>query len=166
MMLAITIVKGLHIAALLLWGAGLIGLPLLLAEHRRDDGQIEYQQIRRFTHYGYTRLLTPAAVIAVAAGTALLFLRGVFVPWMFAKLALVAGLVALHAWIGNLVVRMGEHNNRRQPSPPLPLVIAGLTLMTGILLLVLGKPDIGTDIVPDWLQSPRGRQLPVDEVPS
>lgn len=166
MMLAITITKGLHIAGILLWGAGLIALPLLLAQHAPDHGQAEYQRIRRFTHYGYTHLLTPAAVIAVAAGTGLLFLRGVFVPWMFAKLALVASLVVLHAWIGNIVVRMGEHNNQRQPSPTLPLVLAGMIILAGILLLVLGKPPIEKDVVPDWLQNPRGRQLPVDEVPS
>jgi len=165
MMLAITIAKGLHIAGILLWGAGLIALPLLLAQHAPDDGQQEYQRIRRFTHYGYTRLLTPAAVIAVAAGTALLFLRGVFVPWMFGKLVLVASLVVLHAWIGNLVVRMGESNNERQPSPALPLVILGISLLTGILLLVLTKPDIREEAMPAWLQT-RDRQLPVDEVPT
>ena len=165
MMLAIAIVKGLHIAGIVLWSAGLIALPLLLAQHDSEHGQREYQRVRRFTHYGYTRLLTPAATIAVAAGTALLFLRSVFVPWMFGKLVLVGALVVLHAWIGNLVVRMGEHNNERQPSPATPLVIAGLVLMLGILMLVLAKPALNPRL-PEWLLSPRDRQLPVDEVPT
>ncbi len=89
MMLAIAIVKGLHIAGVIVWGAGLMAVPLMLAEHAPDDTQEEYARVRRFTHYGYTHLLTPAAVIAVAAGTAPIFLRGVFVPWMFGKLVLV-----------------------------------------------------------------------------
>jgi uncharacterized membrane protein len=164
MMVVISIVKGLHIVGIVIWSAGLIALPLMLAQHRREDSQLEYQRIRRFTHYGYTRLLTPAAVIAVAAGTALLFLRSAFLPWMFGKLLLVGGLVALHAWIGNVVVRMGEHSNERQPSPARPLVIAAMVLMLGILMLVLAKPAFNPEF-PEWLLSPRDRQLPVDEVP-
>ncbi|WP_188055690.1 CopD family protein [Sphingosinithalassobacter sp. CS137] len=166
MMLAIAIVKGLHIAGVLLWGAGLLALPLMLAEHDRCDDQNEYARVRRFTHYGYTHLLTPAAVIAVAAGTALIFLRGVFVPWMFAKLVLVGVLVALHAWIGNTVVRMGEENNRSQP-PPTPLLVAfAAMLLTSIVLLVLAKPDIREDVLPDLLRTPQQRQLPVPDVPT
>ncbi|MCW2405223.1 putative membrane protein [Sphingobium sp. B1D7B] len=160
----IPLIKGLHIAAILLWAAGLIALPLLLAQHERGQGQQAYQRIRRFTHYGYTHLLTPAAVIAVAAGTALLFLREVFVPWMFGKLLFVGLLVGLHAWIGNLVVRMGEHGNQRQPSPILPLVLLALLLCAAIFAIVLSKPSIDLTM-PDWLTTPRGRQLPVDEVP-
>lgn len=162
--LVIAIVKGLHIAAILLWGAGLIALPLLLSQHKSGHGQADYQRIRRFTHYGYTHLLTPAAVIAVAAGMALLFLREVFVPWMFAKLVLVGALVTLHAWIGNLVVRMGEHVNKRQPSPILPLVLLAMALCAGIFFIVLAKPDYAL-VLPDWLTTPRDRQLPVEEVP-
>lgn len=161
----IPIIKGLHIAAIALWAAGLIALPLLLGQHERGHAQQEYQRVRRFTHYGYTHLLTPAAVLAVAAGIALLFLRGVFVPWMFAKLAIVGMLVALHAWIGNLVVRMGEHANRKQPSPILPLVVLAIALSVAIIALVLTKPEIDM-AMPDWLSTPRDRQLPVEEVPT
>lgn len=164
MSVLIPIVKGLHIAAIALWGAGLVALPLLLSQHKREHRQAEYQRIRHFTHYGYTHLLTPAAVIAVAAGTALVFLREVFVPWMFAKLVLVGALVVLHAWIGNLVVRMGEHTNKRQPSPILPLVMLAILLCAGIFLIVLAKPDHEITL-PDWLTTPRDRQLPVEEVP-
>lgn len=160
-----TIVKGAHIAGIVLWSAGLIALPLLLAQHRPGHGQDDYTRIRHFTHYGYTHLVTPAAVVAVAAGTALLFLRDVFVPWMFAKLVLVGGMVALHAWIGDLVVRMGEHVNRRQPPPVIVLLAPAMVLITGILLLVLAKPRFDVHILPEWLLTPRGNQLPVDEVP-
>lgn len=164
MMLVITLVKAVHLAAILLWAAGLVALPLLLSEHKSGHGQGAYQRIRRFSHYGYTHLLTPAAVVAVAAGIALLFLRDVFVPWMFAKLALVGALVTLHAWIGNLVVRMGEHANRRQPSPILPLVVLAIVLCAGIFYIVLAKPDL-VPTFPEWMTHPRERQLPVEEVP-
>lgn len=164
MTLTIAIIKGIHIIGIVLWIGGLVALPLLLGQHKREHRQIDYQRIRRFSHYGYTHLLTPAATIAVAAGTALLFLRSVFVPWMFAKLVLIGVLVTLHAWIGNLVVRMGEHTNKRQPSPILPLVVLAIALTCGILYLVLAKPDYSFEL-PDWLMTPRDRQLPVEEVP-
>lgn len=164
MTIVIAIVKGLHIAAILLWAAGLIALPLLLAQHDSGHGQADYQRIRRFSHYGYTHLLTPAAVTAVAAGTALLFLRDLFMPWMFAKLVLVGALVTLHAWIGNLVVRMGEHANRRQPSPILPLVLLAIVLCGGIFFVVLAKPDHDPTF-PEWMTTPLDRHLPVEEVP-
>jgi protoporphyrinogen IX oxidase len=166
MMLAIAIVKGLHIAAVVLWGAGLLAVPLMLAHHATDHEQEEYERVRRYTHYGYTHLLTPAAVIAVAAGTALIFLRGVFVPWMFAKLALVGALAALHAWIGNTVVRMGEETEEPRPAPALIPVALGIVLMGAILLLVLAKPAIDDGATPDWLHAPLERQLPLDEVPT
>lgn len=165
-MSAITLVKSLHIAAILFWAAGLIALPLLLSLHRPGHDQHSYQRIRRITHYGYIHVLTPAAVIAVAAGTALLFLRDVFVPWMFAKLVLVGGLVALHAWIGTQVVRMGEHGNRRQPSPSWPLIAIAIILLAAVLVLVLAKPAPDWVKIPDWLATPRGRQLPVEDVPT
>lgn len=166
MTLVIAIVKGVHIAAIVLWTAGLIALPLLLAQHDPEHGQQDYQRIRRFSHYGYTHLLTPAAVIAVAAGTGLLFLSEAFVPWMFAKLALVGALGALHAWIGKLVIRMGEHRNLRQPPPSLPLVVLAIMLSGAILTIVLAKPAFGELHFPDWLVTPRDRHLPVEEVPT
>lgn len=166
MILAITIVKGVHIAGILVWSAGLLGLPLLLAQHRTDASQADYSRMRHFTHYAYTRVLTPAAVIAVAAGTALLFLRDVFTPWMFAKLVFVGALVALHAWVGALVVEMGEHTGKRDAPSGIPAVLAASVLIIGILTLVLGKPALDGNQLPEWLLTPRNRHLPVDEVPS
>jgi protoporphyrinogen IX oxidase len=166
MMLAIALVKGLHIAGVILWAAGLIALPLMLGEHTPAHSQDDYARVRRFTHYGYTHLLTPAAVIAVAAGTALIFLRGVFVPWMFGKLVLVGALVAVHVWVGTVVVRMGEESNERQPPPIFLLLFGAAVVLTAILLIVLAKPAIDASVMPEWLMTPRHRQLPLDEVPT
>lgn len=167
MSLAIALLKFVHIAAVLVWCAGLIALPIMLAQHRLDDSQHRYARIRRFTHYGYTRLITPAAVIAVAAGTALIFLRETFVPWFFAKLMAVGVLVALHALIGNTVVRMGEakSGNPLAPHPFLPVALV-MGAIGAILLLVLAKPLLPTEAMPDWLQAPRNQSLPTEEVPT
>lgn len=157
-------VKALHIAALSLWCAGLVALPLILAKHRVDEDQSEYAELRRISHYGYIRVVTPAAVVAIAAGTALIFLRGVFVPWMFAKLVAVGLLVVFHALIGHTVILMSERRGNYVPPSPTPLLAASAITMIAVLVLVLAKPEL-PDATPDWLEAPLGRQLPVDETP-
>ena len=157
--------KALHIAALLLWCAGLLALPLVLERHRSDESQARYARLRLFTHYGYIAVVTPAAVLAIAAGTALIWMRGVFVPWMFVKLLAVGALVALHVFVGHTVLLMSERRGAHTPPPMWPVVLAAGIVMLAILLLVLGKPVL-PDLAPDWLRTPRYRSLPFDATPN
>ncbi|MDQ0836535.1 CopD family protein [Sphingomonas faeni] len=161
----LTLVKALHIAALILWCAGLFALPLVLAKHDEGEAQADYARLRRITHYGYIRIVTPAAVIAIAAGTALIFLRGAFVPWMFAKLVAVGLLVALHAVIGHTVVQMSERRGEYVPPSAVPLLGATMAIMIAVLLLVLGKP-VMPDLTPRWLDAPQHHQLPLGATPT
>lgn len=161
----IATIKFLHIAALCIWCAGLIGLPLLLARHSPADDQAAFSRLRIITHHGYIAVVTPAAVLSIALGTALVFLGNVFVPWMFAKLVLVGVLVVIHSWLGHITLQAGKRQGGYDPPGAAGFVVASLVAMVTILLLVLGKPLIGPEIVPDWLLSPRGQSLPVREVP-
>jgi protoporphyrinogen IX oxidase len=157
--------KALHIAGLLVWCAGLFALPSMLAWHDRAIGQADFRRIRRATHYAYTLAVTPAAVTAVIAGTWLILIREVYEPWLYLKLFFVALLVALHGWVGHIVVAVAETaGSHRPPSPTLPTVML-LLIVLAILFLVLGKPDLGQVTLPAWLTEPRGRQFPFD-VPS
>ena len=163
----IATVKFLHIAALAIWCAGLVSLPLLLSRHDRDEEQADYARLRLLTHKAYVMIVTPAAVLTIALGTALIFLRGVFVPWMFAKLVAVGVLVILHAWIGHITLIEGERQGNYAPPryfPALALTITVAATMT-ILTLVLGKPQMSATLAPDWLAKPQHQALPVDEVP-
>lgn len=155
-------IKALHISFLAVWVAGLIGLPRMLARHDHAIVQAEFSQIRRATHYGYIWIVTPAAVVAIASGTALLFMREVFTVWVFAKLVLVTGLVAMHAWVGHTIVEVAETEGQHEPPEPLlsTVIIAGLVM--GILFLVLAKPELNEVNMPPWLLKPLGRQLPFD----
>jgi uncharacterized membrane protein len=157
--------KALHIAALVIWCGGLFALPSMLAWHDPAIGQADYGRIRRATHYTYTFAVTPAAVIAVIAGTWLILIREVYEPWLFLKLAFVALLVAVHGWVGHIIVTVAETaGTHRPPSPVLPGVILTAVILV-ILALVLGKPEFGPLTGPAWLTAPLGRQLPFD-VPS
>lgn len=162
----IALVKFAHIAALVVWSAGLVGLPLVLAKHSREKPQLDYARLRIVTHYTYTRIVTPAAVLAIAFGTALIFLREAFVPWLFVKLMVVGLLVALHAYIGHITLVLGEEKGEVDTPGPVLLVGAGLFAMLLILVLVLGKPVLGPELFPVWLLEPQGQPLPVTEVPS
>jgi uncharacterized membrane protein len=151
--------KVVHIAALTLWCGGLIALPLMLARHDPAVSAADYTVIRRATHLTYTLCVTPAAVLAVIAGTWLIFLREAFAPWLYAKLAFVALLVVAHALIGRILVQVAEKPGEHTPPEPyLPIAMA-LVPILAILFLVLAKPAFTGITFPHWLTEPRGGQL-------
>jgi uncharacterized membrane protein len=155
-------IKALHIAMLALWTAGLYALPQMLSRHDPAIGQADYARIRRATHFGYVFLVTPAAVLAIASGTLLIFLREVFDLWLFAKLVCVAGLVTFHAWVGHVIVLVAETDGHHTPPEPfLPAILVSVPI-AATLALVLGKPDLAQIPVPGWLAEPHGLQLPFD----
>lgn len=160
----LSIMKGVHIAALILWCAGLVALPLMLGKHKVGEPQAEYSRLRLLTHDSYTMIITPAAIVAIAAGTALIYLRGVFEPWMFAKLVAVGLLVCLHALVGHTVLLMSERRGEYAPPSPVFLIVGSIVTMTIVLVLVLAKPVV-PDAAPSWLKAPLNRQLPVEETP-
>lgn len=162
--LFVSITKGVHVAALLVWCAGLLALPLMLGRHRADEAQADYARLRLLTHLSYIWLVTPAGVVAIIAGTWLIFIRGVYQPWFFAKLVAVALLVILHAWIGHVVLLMSERRGEYQPPGIGPLIVGSMAVMLCVLLLVLGKPIL-PDLIPAWLEHPLGRQLPFSDTP-
>lgn len=155
-------IKALHIGFIALWIAGLFALPRMLARHDMGTPRVEYGRIRQATHYGYVWALTPVAVLAILTGSLLIFLREVFTVWLFGKLVLVAALVGIHAWTGHTIVMVAESDGSLEPPDALVPTLAICALVSGILFLVLGKPDLGGLPVPDWLAAPRGRQLPFD----
>uniref|UniRef100_A4WYS1 Protoporphyrinogen IX oxidase n=2 Tax=Cereibacter TaxID=1653176 RepID=A4WYS1_CERS5 len=157
--------KALHISMLVIWCGGLFALPLMLSHHDKATGQADYSRVRRATHYGYTLVVTPGAVLAIASGTLLIFLREVFDLWMFAKLVFVALLVAFHAWVGHTLVIVAETEGTHRVPPATGPLLLLLVPVLGILTLVLAKPDLQGIPLPDWLQEPLGIQLPFD-VPS
>jgi protoporphyrinogen IX oxidase len=157
--------KALHLGFLTLWMAGLFALPQMLARHEDYLVRAEYALIRRATHYSFIWAVTPAAVLAIASGSMLIFLRDVFTVWLFAKLVLVTALVGVHAWIGHNIIAVAETAGEHEPPGGLVSAIITCGLILGILALVLAKPELEELPVPSWLTTPLGRQLPFD-VPS
>ena len=157
--------KALHVIALAVWVGGLFGLPVMLARHDAAIGQADYSRIRLASHISYVWIITPAAVTAIVAGTWLIFLREVFVPWMFAKLVFVALLIGFHAWMGHHIVKLGETDGRHDPPEPgIPLLLLLVPVLV-ILMLVLWKRERGDITLPGGRTEPHGRQVPVSDVP-
>lgn len=159
----IVLFKVLHIAALMVWCAGLVLLPLTLPLHPGGADQHRFNRVRLLTHVAYTQIVTPAAVIAVGAGIVLTFLREVFDHWFAAKLLMVSVLVACHAWTGHQVAQIAEHREAYEAPYGLPLALGNVAVMIAILVLVLLKPAIPDAAMPDWLTAPYGYRLWFDD---
>lgn len=151
--------KALHISTIALWAVGLMVLPLLFRSYRPQLSDPAYVRFRQLTHYTYIRFLTPSAVIAVGTGIVLILLRGIFEPWLFAKLALVSLLAMLHAYIGHMIVQTAETRGRVRLPSPLFVLWPVLLVLAGILVLVLAKPVVAF-AWPQWMIEPQSWSLP------
>jgi putative membrane protein len=85
--------------------------------------------------------MAPSAVLTIVSGLWLWLGYGITGGWLYAKLALVAILVAHHLWLGKLMRDFSEDRNRHGDAfyrwineiPALPVLVA-------IVLLVVFKP--------------------------
>lgn len=163
--MTVAALKFLHVAALSVWCAGLLALPFILRIHRTATrhgvGQADFTRTRLTSHKLYSLLATPSAVVAIAAGTALVLLERVTSPWLVAKLACVAGMVLVHAWLGHLVLQSGEKGPDWRMPQPMVAVVLLVPLMAAVLFLVLAKPSLdGVEaLLPEALLVPRGVAL-------
>ena len=139
-----------HISALLFWCAALLYLPTVIAA----SGTAQLHDLGSHTEgddavarYVYTRVASPAAVVAIGAGT-LIFLPDYQIEvWLVVKLTLVALLVVCHVFVGALAGR-AEQNKSVQPWCRMMMLVMGV-LMLCIVLLVLSKPT--AEVLLWWL---------------
>jgi protoporphyrinogen IX oxidase len=157
--------KFVHIAALSVWVAGLLYLPALLLAHRRVGDAQDFARIRMASRMAYLGLVSPAAFVAIGAGGALLFVADALHPWMFAKLVAVGALVLAHMQSGHLVAKLAERDTHvsRLRLKLIEGAVLGSSLI--VLLLVLGKPALSLDFLPDQLLEPGFLSPPGSEPP-
>ena len=134
-------VKMLHLAALTAWIGGLLLLPRLFAAHAAQSaGQSHDRYFNLKAQVLYFRVVTPAAVLAVAMGTVLLF-GGFSGAWLPLKLVLVAMLVLLHVYLGSLLQHLVHGDSRHPPFLFHLMVWAPLPLAGAIVALAAAKPQ-------------------------
>ena len=137
------VVKSLHIVFMVTWFAGLFYLPRLFVYHALaapDDrvGIARFKTMERKLYYG---IMTPGAALTIAFGLWLWLGYGISGGWLYAKLILVAMLVAFHVYLGKLMRDFAQDRNRHghvfyrwiNEIPALPILVA-------VVFLVVLKP--------------------------
>jgi protoporphyrinogen IX oxidase len=156
--------KFLHISGLALWVAGLLYLPAMLWAHHKVEDQQDFARIRMSSRFAYMGLVSPAAFVAVGAGAALLFVSDALHAWMFLKLVAVGVLVFAHIQYGYILTHLADQEAHAPTLRVKFVATAVLVSSLAILWLVLAKPAISLDFLPDWALEPGLLSRP-DEVP-
>ena len=133
--------KSLHIVFMVSWYAGLFYLPRLFVYHAMATDAIGIERFKVMERKLYYGIMAPSAVLTIVSGLWLWLGYGIAGGWLYAKLALVAILVAHHLWLGKLMRNFREDRNQHGDAfyrwineiPALPVLVA-------IVLLVVFKP--------------------------
>jgi protoporphyrinogen IX oxidase len=168
----IALVKFVHITAVVIWTAGLIALPgfyLQLGRLRASGAEIPLHdetvlRLQRAVRFTYVGIISPAAFIAVASGTLLMFQRGIVAPWFSMKLALVAGLVLAHTLTGVLLVRLFERPDAYPTWRYVAETGITLTIATAIITLTLSKATIPDELLPAALGQPGALKTLIESI--
>lgn len=132
--------KALHIATLLVWCAGLFYLPALVAAHPRTRDLTAFHRLRIMIRFSYVAVTSPAAVLAVGSGIALIFLSGSLGNWLVVKLTAISLMTLYHLYCGWMIARLHEKRVVRRPGFHLAGMIVPATLIPAIFWLALQKP--------------------------
>ncbi len=137
----IWISKLLHLVAISVWAGGLVVVPFLLWQRRGLMGE-PLHRLHRMVRTLYVVILSPAAFVAIASGITLIFLQTTFVEWFSVKLVIVGILVALHVWAGLLILQVFDPGGQISRGGAVSMTVATLATVTGVLVIVLWKPQI------------------------
>lgn len=129
-----------HVAALSFWVAGLFYLPPLFAMHLEKEKIRDFHRLRAITRIVYLGVASPAAIIAIATGAALIYLAGSHGGWLVIKIGLVSLMVVFHVYCGTLLVTLRRQEAGRHPLATASLVLIPAILVPGVLYFVLVKP--------------------------
>lgn len=164
------LMKFIHVGAIALWVGGLIGLPWLMAQRRgivRRSGRHALHRLHAIGRMLHIGLVSPAAVLAISSGIALIFLRETYSPWFAAKLGFVVLLGAGHVLCARTMIRVfaddpieEEPKDEVDPrelrlTPMRALLLNGLIGVgaVGVLMMVLMKPPLDwSGLAPDLFQ--------------
>ena len=133
-------IKALHVSFMVTWFAGLFYLPRLFVYHAQASDPVGIDRFKVMERKLYYGIMTPGAVLTVVFGIWLWLGYGYSGAWLHAKLALVAVLIAYHAYCGKLLVDFKHDRNRHghvwyRWFNELPVL-----MLFGIVLLVVLKP--------------------------
>lgn len=133
-------VLSLHIVFLLMWSASLVYFPHLLVREAIKDDIDAQRRAMVMQRNLYALIMTPSALLAVAAGIGLTFMRGFSGGWLHVKLVLVLLMVFFHVYCGSLMDAFQREHVRRQLWFYRILPVLPAMLVAGVVTLVTAKP--------------------------
>jgi protoporphyrinogen IX oxidase len=135
------LVKCLHLVFMVTWFAGIFYLPRLFVYHAQAEDRISIERFKIMERKLFWGIATPGAVLTTVFG--LWLWLGWFQGaggWLYAKLALVAALVAYHAWCGKLMLDFRRERNRKSHVWYRWFNEIPVAILVAIVLLVVFKP--------------------------
>ena len=137
-----------HIAALLFWSASILYIPAVIALHHGEKDKAltapgERGSIARFI---FTNIASPAALLAITAGTIVFLIDYTVEPWLIVKLTLVSALVVVHTLMGLFLLKVDNNPNQPVFLQCCLFALALVILMAIIITTVLAKPEWGVSI--------------------
>jgi protoporphyrinogen IX oxidase len=150
------VLKFVHLAAIAIWSGGLVALPFLFRQRRVLVAGPDLDRLHRLTRFVYVGAASPAAFVAIASGTALIFAQATFTEWFSLKMLLVTALVMLHVAAGLVLHYLFAPGGRFGLPAFLMLASAYVSLITAILWVVLAKPHIESSGFAAHLFAPGG----------
>ncbi len=105
-------IKALHIIFVTSWFAGLFYLPRIFVNHAMETDPKAIARLELMEHKLY-RFMLPLAVLALSFGLWLWLGYHISGAWMHAKLTLVLGLIAYHAYCGKIMRDFKLGTNKR-----------------------------------------------------
>lgn len=133
-------IKSFHIIFMVTWFAGLFYLPRLFVYHAISEDAPSRERFKLMERKLFYGIMTPGAVLTIAFGLWLWLGYGFYGGWLHAKMALVAALVAYHAYCGKLMVDFKHNRNRHGHVFYRWLNELPVVLLIAIILLVELQP--------------------------
>jgi protoporphyrinogen IX oxidase len=135
--------KALHLIAVIAWMAGMLYLPRLFVYHcDAPPGSPQSETFKVMERRLLRGIINPAMVAALLFGIALLvgLPLDAWPAWLWAKLVLVLGLIALHGMLARWRKDFEADANRRPARFYRIMNEVPTVLMIGIVILVVVKP--------------------------
>jgi protoporphyrinogen IX oxidase len=146
--------KFVHLAAIAIWSGGLFVLPFLFQQRQGLEAGPDLDRLHRIARLVYVELTSPAAFIAIASGTALIFLQATFQEWFSLKMLLVGGMAMLHVMAGLVLLHLFLPKGHFGRLSYIALTSAYVGLIGAILWVVLAKPHIDSTLIATHLFEP------------
>lgn len=133
-----------HIISLLLWAAAVLYVPVLIASavrHKAGFTQLP-KGLGSMARVVFTHIASPAAIVAIVAGTLVFVINETLTFWLLVKLTIVTLMVGFHASLGLLITRLEADEVKGLIAASWVLFVLLTGCIVTVLWVVLAKPGV------------------------